>query len=82
MEVYEKRGRWCVQNDLGRLEAKFATEKEAKEFLASKEPSCACELCECEPCECAKAVKDVEDVEPVTIVPKTDWNLTNDKGRS
>ena len=86
MEIYKKRGRWSVRNDQGRLEAKFATEKEAqdyaKEFLGYKEPSCDCELCECDPCECDKDVNDVKDVEPVKIAPKTDWNLKNDKGRS
>jgi len=81
MEIYEKRGRWSVRNDQGRLEAKFATEKEAKEYakasLGYKEPLCGCWDCKCEPCECDKVLEDVEDVEPVS--EKTDWNLSNEK---
>jgi hypothetical protein len=32
VEIYKKRGRWSVRNDHGRLEAKFATEKEAQDY--------------------------------------------------
>lgn len=34
MEIYEKRGRWCVQDDNGKLR-KFATEKEANAFAGT-----------------------------------------------
>ena len=36
MEIYEKRGRWCVQDDNGKLR-KFATEEEAKTFAGIEE---------------------------------------------
>jgi hypothetical protein len=34
MEIYEKRGRWCVQDDNGKLR-KFATEEEANAFAGT-----------------------------------------------
>ena len=71
MEIYKKRGRWSVRNDQGRLEAKFATETEAKDFakasLGYKEPSTSCLSCECDPCECEKIV---EEVKPFKATPK------------
>ena len=36
MEIYKKRGRWSVRNDHGRLEAKFATEKEALDIAINE----------------------------------------------
>tara|TARA_R110002153_G_scaffold146564_1_gene297877 strand:+ start:63 stop:335 length:273 start_codon:yes stop_codon:yes gene_type:complete len=83
MEIYKKRGRWSVRNDHGRLVAKFATEKEANDFAKESESPltevCGCWDCKCEPCECDKVLEDVEDVEPVKVKPKTDWNLKNEK---
>tara|TARA_B110000977_G_C10901435_1_gene425444 strand:+ start:95 stop:337 length:243 start_codon:yes stop_codon:yes gene_type:complete len=36
VEIYKKRGRWSVRNAHGRLEAKFATEKEAQDYAKER----------------------------------------------
>ena len=56
MEIYEKRGRWCVQDDNGKLR-KFATEEAARIFAGESETETEteteeCDICECDPCEC------------------------------
>jgi hypothetical protein len=77
-EIYNKRGTWYVLTPGEDIQA-FGTEEEAKASLGYKEPLCGCWDCKCEPCECDKVLDDVEDVEPVKVKPKTDWNLKNEK---
>tara|TARA_R110000772_G_scaffold4302_2_gene15092 strand:+ start:3379 stop:3561 length:183 start_codon:yes stop_codon:yes gene_type:complete len=38
IEIYEKRGLWCLRDAQGQLH-KFPTEQEAKDFLGFKEPT-------------------------------------------
>lgn len=72
-KIYEKRGVWYVVTPGEDIQS-FSSEKEAKESLGYKEPSCACWDCKCEPCECDKILEGVEeDEEPVK--EKTEWNL-------
>jgi len=87
IEIFEKRGKWCyleILEDQGiRKLHKFATEEEAKLAAGWVPPAdCGCWDCKCEPCECDKILEDVEDVEPVKVEPKTDWNLQHGKARS
>ena len=84
MEIFEKRGKWCfIEEDESRgirKLHKFGTEEEAKLEAGWVPPAdCGCWDCKCEPCECDKVLDDVEDVEPVKVKPKTDWNLKNEK---
>ena len=84
MEIFEKRGKWCfleIIEDQGiRKLHKFRTEEEAKIAAGWVPPAdCGCQDCKCEPCECDKVLEDVEDVEPVKVKPKADWNLKNEK---
>ena len=73
MRIYQKRGVWYL-SEVGKDIKSFSSEQEARIAAGTK-----CEDCECEPCECDKVLEDVEDVEPVKVKPKADWNLKNEK---
>jgi|TARA_B100001093_G_C26820941_1_gene1011846 hypothetical protein len=59
VEIFEKRGRWCLRDGKGTLH-KFPTELEAKEFLGFKDPvkDCIDEDCDGNPCECDTETED------------------------
>jgi hypothetical protein len=38
MEIFEKRGRWCVSDEQDKLMRKFSTKKEAEDFVGVETP--------------------------------------------
>jgi len=38
MEIFEKRGRWCVSDEQDKLMRKFSTKKEAEDFVGVEAP--------------------------------------------
>lgn len=86
MEIYEKRGRWCLRDSSGALH-KFSTELEAKEFLGFKDPvkDCNDESCDQDPCECeeeAKNGKKEEESSKEKASPNKQKTILSSKGSS
>ena len=38
MEIFERRGRWCVSDEQNKLMRKFSTKKEAEDFVGVETP--------------------------------------------